>query len=627
MISAEIHGAEATRTTLTKYATYLEATLPTTPNYVTHVAQEDQQQPYGTGNRNVIVRSLSKQGRLQEALHSLNQMTYRGIISVEPDTYASVLKSCINEKSLPEGKLVHAHIIHAGLKPSTFLGNALVIMYTKCGNLADARRVLDQMPVRNVVSWTALISAYAKHGHNEEALALFYEMKRKGAQPNEFTFVGTLSACANMGKRVLRHGKGIHEEIKRIGCPVNVFLGSALVDMYVKGGSIEDARDVFDKMHERDPVLWNTMIAGYARIGNVEEAKELFERMPERNVVSWTTMIVGYAQHGQIAEALKLFRKMPERNVVSWNAMIAGYGQSGLVDEASKLFRKMPARNVVSWTTMITGYLQNGFVDQALKLFVEMPERDVISWNAMISGYAQNGHVDKALKLFQEMPEKNVAAWNAMIAGYAQNGYYGAALELFQQMRRAGVKLNLETFASVLSACANSAALEQGMEIHEDIIRSGLQVDAFVGNALVDMYAKCGSLGNARKLFDRMPGHDVVSWTAMIAGYAMHGFGNEALQLFEQMRCSGMKPDHVTFVAVLSACCHAGLVEDGWRYFNSMSRDHRITPIMEHYCCMVDLLGRAGLLHEAQDFINKMPIEPDAAVWASMLAACKYRQI
>eukprot|EP01018_Ginkgo_biloba_P031778 Gb_10324 [translate_table: standard] len=729
------------------------------------------------------VRTLCKQGRLKEALSILHLMDCRGS-PVDDSTYVSVLQECASKKALPEGKLVHALVTDGGLPSDMFLGNTLVNMYGKCGSLLDARRVLDQMPKRNVVSWTVLIAAYARYGQSHEALALFYQMQRTGIQPNEFTFTSILPACANSA--VPEHGKKVHEEIIRCGFESNVFVASALVTMYVKCGNIENARQVFDKMTERNTVTWTVMIAGYAHNGHVDDALKLFERMPERdmvswtamiagyaqnghvdealklfqkmperdvvswtamisgyaqngffeealklfremqltgvkpnpetfasvlpacanlgtvehgeeiheeiirsgfqsnvfvgsalvdmyikcksiekarkvfdkmpnrNVVSWNTMVAGYAQNGQVDDALKLFQRMPERNVISWNSMIAGYAQNGHVDIALKLFRKMPERDVVSWTVMIAGYAQIGLVDEALKLFREMPERNVVSWNAMISGYAQNGHVDEAIKLFREMPERNVISWNTMIAGYAQNGYVDEALKLFQemperslvswtaiiaayaqnghfeeslklfrQMQLAGVKPNSDTFASALPACANLAALEHGKEVHEDIIRSGFQYDVFVGSALVDMYAKCGSIDDACKVFGKMPKRDVVLWNAMIVGYAMHGYGMEALNLFEQMRHSGTNPNDVTFIGVLSACCHAGLVDDGKRYFDSMSEHYHITPAMEHYCCMVDLLGRAGLLDEAQDLVNKMTIKPSTAVWGSLLGACR----
>eukprot|EP01018_Ginkgo_biloba_P008647 Gb_28765 [translate_table: standard] len=504
------------------------------------------------------VRALCKQGRLKDALCVLDFMNQRGI---PPDsyTYASLLQGCLNIKALPEGKLVHAHIILTGFGPDISVGNQLVTMYSKFGRLVDGHRILDEMPRSNPVSWTAMIVAYVKNGLAEEALRLYIQMQSTHIQPDHFTFATVLPACGKLA--ALQQGRKIHENIIKRGFHTDVFVASALVDMYIKCSRIEDARTMFDKM--------------------------------------------------------------PERNVVSWTAMIAGYVQNGLVNEALKLFKIMPERNVVSWTAMVAGYAQNGHLDKALELFEQMPERNVVSWNAMVAGYAQNGHVDEALKLFQRIPEQNVISWNAMIAGYEQNGYFDEALKLFQHMRLTGVKPDLDTFSSVLPACAHLATLQHGKEIHEDIIRSGFQSDAFVGSALVDMYAKCGSIEEARKMFDKMARRDVVSWTAIIVGYAMHGCGKEALQLFEQMQCTRTKPNRVTFIGVLSACCHAGLVDDGWQYFSCMSQDYHITPEAEHYCCMVDLLGRAGCLYEAQKFIRKMPIKPDARVWSSLLGACR----
>eukprot|EP01018_Ginkgo_biloba_P031899 Gb_11321 [translate_table: standard] len=503
--------------------------------------------------------TLCQQGRLKEALQILHLMDQQHI-PADSSAYASLLQGCVNRKALPEGKLVHAHIIQSGFKcQDIFIANTLINMYAKSGNLVDARSILDQMPKRNVVSWTVVIAAYARHGNSKEALALFYQMQRLGFQPNQFTFASVLPACASLG--TLESGKEIHQEIIRNGFQRNVFVGSALIDMYVKCGRIEIARDVFDKMPQRDVVLWNAMIAGYAQNGYVTEALKLFQIMPERDVVSWTLMIEGYSQNGDIDEALELFKNMPKQNLVSWNVMIAGY--------------------------------------------------------------AQNGQVDEALKLFQKMPERDVISWNTMIAGYTQNGGFDEALNLFHEMQLTDVKPNSDTCASILPACANLAAQEHGKEIHEDIIRRGFQSDVFVGSSLVDMYAKCGSLEDARHVFGKMPKRNVVSWNAMITGFAMHGCGKEALQLFKEMQNSRTNPDRVTFVGVLSACCHAGLVDDGWHYFDCMSRYYKIAPVMEHYCCMVDLLGRAGRLDEALDFINEMPIKPNAAVWGSLLGACR----
>eukprot|EP01018_Ginkgo_biloba_P001344 Gb_25868 [translate_table: standard] len=499
---------------------------------------------------------MCKQNRLEELLHILRVMDHR----VDFSSYDSLLQECLDKKTLPEAKLVHAHMIQTEFRCQDIaLGNKLVTIYAKYGSLLEARRIFLQMPKRDAVSWTVMISAYGRQKQAKEALMLFCEMQRTGILPNPFTFASVLPACANLAS--LEEGKKIHEEIIRSGFQSNVFVANAIIDMYAKCGSIDNARNVFDEM-------------------------------PQRDVVSWNSMITGYVLQGDLDEALKIFQKMTERNVVSWTAMVAGYAQSGHVDEALKLFQKMPKRNVVSWTAMIAGYAQNGNVFEALKLFQNMPERNVVSWNAMISGFAQNGHVEEALKFLR-------------------------------QMQLTGVKPNSNSFASVLPACASLAALEQGKEIHGEIIKSGFESDVFVGSALVDMYAKCGIIDDARHVFDEMPERNIVSWNAIIAGYAMHGCGVESLKLFEHMQDTGMNPNQVTLLGVLSACCHSGLLDEGWQYFYCTSQYYHITPVMEHYGCMVDLLGRAGHLDEAQDFINKMPIKADAIVWGCLLVACR----
>eukprot|EP01018_Ginkgo_biloba_P002617 Gb_35466 [translate_table: standard] len=571
------------------------------------------------------VRSLGKQGRLKEALHTLHAIDQ----PVDRSTYVCVLGVCIKERALSDGKLVHSHTILRGFLPDKLLQNTLLNMYAKYGSPEDARRFFDQMLIRDVCSWSVMIAAYSRHGFAEEALTFFHQMQRTGIQPNEFTFASVLPACANL--TALDKGMEIHEGITRRGFQFNVFVGNSLVDMYAKCGCIEKARSLFDKMSARDVVSWTAMIAGYAQNGQSVEALNLFKQMQlavvKPDAKMFASVLSACANLATLEQGMEIqayiIRTGLQSDVFVESALVDMYAKCGTIIKARNVFDKMPQRNVVSWTAIIAGYARNGDIDEAQKLFGKMPKSDAISWTSMVGGYTENGHADETLNLFQRIPQRDVVSWNAMIAGYAQNGQSVEALKLFRQMKLAGAKPDSKTFASVLPACANLAALEQGVEIHEEIIRSGCQSDVFVANALLDMYAKCGSIEKARDLFRKMHERNTVSWTAMIAGYGIHGHGKEALKLFEQMQRSGINPDHVTLVCVLSACCYAGLVDKGWHYFDCMSQYYHITPTMEHYACMVDLLGRAGRLDEAQDFVNKMPIEPDATVWGCLLAACR----
>jgi pentatricopeptide repeat protein len=237
--------------------------------------------------------------------------------------------------------------------------------------------------------------------------------------------------------------------------------------------------------------------------------------------------------------------------------------------------------------------------------------------------YAKCGNVNIAHKLFERMPKQDVVSWTAIIAAYSQNGHPHEALAFFNEMQVQGIKPNSITIVSVLPACAHLLALEQGKQIHGYAIRSGFESDVVVGTGLVNMYAKCGNVNIAHKLFERMPEQDVVSWNAMILAYGIHGHGEDALALFSQMQQTGTKPDHITFTAILTACSHAGLVDQGWQYFECMKSDYGLAPKLEHYACLVDLLGRAGHLDEAHDIIKKMPLEPNANVWGALLGACR----
>eukprot|EP01018_Ginkgo_biloba_P002767 Gb_08744 [translate_table: standard] len=540
------------------------------------------------------VRSLCKQGRLKEALDLMHVMDQ----PVDTYTYVFQLQVCIKKKALSEGKLVHSHMNERGFTPDRLLRNTLVSMYAKCGSVVDARQVFDKMPERDACSWSLLVAAYARHGLAEEALALFHQMQGAGVQPNRFTFASVLPACANLAS--LEVGMEIHEEIIKNGFQSDVFVESALVDMYAKCGSIQKARHLFDKMHQPNVISWNTMIAGYTKNGLLDEALKLFQEIPKRDVVSWTAMIAGYVKNGQSMEALNLFRQMQQSDVKPDSKTFAS-----VLPACANLASLEQGMNIHEDIT------RSGF------------KSDVFVESALVDMYAKCGSIEKARGLFDKMYKRNVVSWTTMIAGYAQSGHGEEALKLFQQMQLTGSKPNAMTFASVLPACANLAALERGMEIHEIIIRSGLQTDVFVNSALVDMYAKCGNIEKARHLFDKMHQRNVVSWNTMIAGYAMHGCGKEALKLFEEMQYSGINPNDVTLLSILSACCHAGLVDEGQQYFHCMDPYYHIKPAMEHYVCMVDLLGRAGCLDEAQDFINKMPIKPDGTIWRCLLGACR----
>ncbi|XP_057848020.2 pentatricopeptide repeat-containing protein At2g03880, mitochondrial [Cryptomeria japonica] len=507
--------------------------------------------------------------------------------------------------------------------------NTILVGYAQIGDLDEALRLFHDMPQPNVVSWTAIISGHAQHGLVEKALEFFEQMQLAGVKPNSATFASIIPTCSKMGS--LELGMEIHQIITERGFLSDTMVANALIDMYAKCGRVLKARKLFEKMINPNVISWTTMLTGYVQNGVLDEALRIFKIMPERNEVSWNAMIVGYAQNGVIEEALRLFKEMPQPNVVSWTAIIAGYAHDGLVEKASDIFKQMQMAGVnpnsATFTSLLPACAKMGALEQGMELHQKIIEggllSDVVLLTALLDMYAKCGSIQNASKLFDRMSFRDAVLWNAIISGCAQNGRFEKALEIFKRMALADVKPNKTTFVSILPACAKLGALEQGMEIHQKIIASGFLSDFVLANALIDMYAKCGSVQKADELFHNMQHPNVVSWTTIIAGYAMHGYSKDALRLFELMKLSGTNPNHVTFLCVLFACSHAGLVDDGCNYFKCMSDSYCIMPTMDHFVCMADLLGRAGYLQEALSFVIKMSTKPDLSVWICLLGACR----
>jgi pentatricopeptide repeat protein len=364
------------------------------------------------------------------------------------------------------------------------------------------------------------------------------------------------------------------------------------------------------------------MLDGYVRLSRMEEAYKLFVEIPNKNSISWTTIISGLARAGKLEEAKDLLNQMPSSSVAAKTALMHGYLQSKMVVEARRIFDGMEVHDTVCWNTMISGYVWCGKLHDALVLFQKMPNKDIVSWNTMIAGCARCGQMRKALGIFRKMNRRNTVTWNSIISGFVQNGLFVEALHHFMLMRRETTRADWSTYACCLSACANLAALQVGRQFHGLLVRSGHISDSS-GNALISSYAKCGRVLEARQVFDEMICQDIVSWNALIDGYASNGHGTEAISVFREMEANGVKPDEVTFVGILSACSHAGLIDEGLEFFNSLTKEYSVKPVAEHYACMVDLLGRAGRLNEAFEFVQGMQIQPNAGVWGALLGACR----
>lgn len=405
----------------------------------------------------------------------------------------------------------------------------------------------------------------------------------------------------------------------------DIVSSNKLITSYVRAGDFHSALEAFNNMKFKSTVTWNSMLAGYCKMrGSLKEAQQLFDKIPQPDSVSYNIMLSCILHNSDDVEtAFDFFNQMPCKDIASWNTIISGFAQRKNMARAQELFSTMPEKNGVSWSAMISGYVECGELDKALQLFDAAPVKSVVVWTATISGCMKFGRVSLAEKLFREMPAKNLVTWNAMISGYVENCRAEDGLKLFRIMIRLGIKPNASSLSSVLLGCSELSALQLGKQIHQLVYKSSLRNDTTSLTSLVSMYSKCGDLEDAWKLFIWIPKKDVVTWNAMISGYAQHGAGLQALSLFEKMSAEGMKPDWITFVAVLLACNHAGLVERGFGYFDSMVKEFGIEPKPDHYACMVDLLGRAGKLVEAVDLIKKMPFKPHPAIFGTLLGACR----
>ncbi|KAH7861979.1 hypothetical protein Vadar_033294 [Vaccinium darrowii] len=379
---------------------------------------------------------------------------------------------------------------------------------------------------------------------------------------------------------------------------------------------------LFDLMPERNVVSWNSMIAGCVENERVDEAFECFRSMPGRNTASWNAMISGFVRYGRMEEAGSLFDEMPRRNVISYCAMIDGYARNGEIEKARALFDCMPSRNDVSWTVMISGYVANGRFEEARELFERMPDKDVIATTAMIMGYCKEGKMENARILFEDIQFKDCVSFNAMITGYAQNGNGEAALKLHAEMLRRGMKPDHSTLVSVLTACSTLPSLKEGRRTHVIILKRGFDSHLSICNALITMYSKCGGIIGSESAFLHLNNPDLVSWNTIIAAFAQHGLYEKAVSFFSEMRMSGCEPDGVTFLSLLSACGHSGMVNESLHWFDSMVKNYNLIPRLEHYSCLVDILGRAGQLEKAYSMIKEMPFEPDSGIWGALLSGC-----
>ncbi|XVF57700.1 hypothetical protein PTKIN_Ptkin07bG0003000 [Pterospermum kingtungense] len=514
----------------------------------------------------ILIGGYSQNNQFHEAFKLFAEMRSR---DTEPDyvTFATLLSGCNDAEVEMELVQVHACVLKLGYQSSLIICNSLVDSYCKTNHLEFACRVFMDMPERDSVSFNALITGFAKDGLNEDAISLFLDMQKLGFKPSDFTFAGVLSAAIRLND--LAFGQEIHGFLVKTGFVWNVFVGNALLDFYSKHDCLVEARKFFDEMPDLDGISYNVIITCYAWFGQHEEAIRLFREL----------------QFTQFSR-----RQFPYATMLSI------------------------AANAIN--------LQMGQQIHSLAI-VTTADSELLVGNSLVDMYAKCGRFEEAEKIFRSLAKRSTVPWTALISGYVQKGFHEEGLNLFNEMHKAGVRADQATFASILRASANLASLSLGKQLHSFVIRSGFMSNVFSGSALLDMYAKCGSIKDAIRLFQDMPERNIVSWNALISAHAQNGDGEATLDSFEKMVQSGFQPDSVSFLSVLSACSHCGLVEEGLRYFRSMTEVYNLVPKKEHYASMVDMLCRRGQFNEAEKLMAEMPFDPDEIMWSSVLNSCR----
>ncbi|KAI5662233.1 hypothetical protein M9H77_21556 [Catharanthus roseus] len=556
-----------------------------------------------------------------------------------------------------EGNIKEAESLFSSMPmKNTVTHTAMLSAYAQNGLLKKARQVFDDMPERTVASWNAMITAYIRSKFGiDEGFRLFLQMPER----NLVSYAAMIMGFMNSGR--FHEAESLYSQT-----PVHIrdpACSNVLVNGYLKVGKFEKANQIFHQMDKKDVVSWSSMVDGYCKHGRVSVARELFDLMSERNEVTWSAMINGYMKMGNFEDGLDMFLKMRREGLVSieptivtiileacgrfdrykegcqvhglvlhlgfnfdvylGNSVITMYSRFGCLDAARSVFDSMLQKDIITWNSLIAGYVQARSLEEAHKLFERAPEKDVVSWTTMITGYSDKGLTESCVNLFNLMPVKDDISWTALISAFVNNGEYEEAICWFIHMLYNAVRPNGLTLSAVFSASAGLALLNQGRQVHSHVIKRNMESDLAVQNSLVSMYSKCGNVDCAYEIFCSITLPNIVSFNSMITGFAQNGYGKEALSLFDQTLDKGLEPTEITFLGVLSACAHVGLVEEGTNFFSSMRTLYHIEPGPDHYACMVDLLGRAGLLERAISLINSMPFEPHSGVWGALLSASR----
>ncbi|MCO5550677.1 hypothetical protein L7F22_004167 [Adiantum nelumboides] len=602
-------------------------------------------------------------GHFQHALKLYQTMQEDG---VHPSsfTFVALLKSCAKSHNIISGRQIHADIVQKGFDTDTFVGSTLIDMYVKCNLTTEAWVVLNRITTRDVVLWTSMIAGFAEYGPACKALNCFKKMQREGVSPNAYTFSSMLKACA-----AVEEVNDLHKEILFKGFERDPYVGKSLVSMYAKYGKLAEAKQVFDTLSVQDVVSWTALLSGYAEHGDGQEAVEYFVQMRlqgimpdaftfssvlkactnigalgkgleihkdiiqegfETDPVIGSTLVNMYAFCDSFQEAQEVFNDLPERCVVSWNALMGGFAEHGPVQEALNCMQRMQKEGIFpdaftfSQLMKVSGAL--GTRGRGQKVHMETVyrgyEREDFVGRSLLGMYAKLGLLEDAREVFDQLHCQDVVSWTTLITGYVEHGLAEEALKRFDHLQKLRIPTDDFMLACALKACRSVGASGKGYELHQEVLKKGLETDHFVGTSLLDMYIKSGAPTEVNVMVNKLLTRDVVSWNASISGFGIHE-GRWAVECFENMICLGVRPDAVTFSCVLTACSHANLVSKGQEFFRIMVEDYHLSPTVEHHTCLIDLFARTGHLCEALKHLETMNPPPDMQTVRAFLNACK----
>ncbi|KAI5073993.1 hypothetical protein GOP47_0012006, partial [Adiantum capillus-veneris] len=629
---------------------------------------------YRIPERNIIswtslIAGFVEHGLGQEGLNCFEEMQVQGVI---PDAaaYVCCLKACGMEGSTNKGKHIHAVIVAQGVPlDNLFVGTTLVDMYANCGALPSAQKVSNDLPRRNSASWNALIAGYVEHDLSKVALECLEQMQAEGIFPDIVTYLCCLKACANLG--AIDKAEDLHAEMDRRGF-LSDLARNTLLDVYAKCGSFTLARQMFDALAYHDVISWTSLIAGYVEHGDGESALRSYMQMQVEGISpDAATLVCGLKACGRLGASTKgkelhaLIERHAPLNVDHsiGNTLVDMYAKCGLLTRAQQQFETLAVRSVVSWNSLIAAYVEQDHCEKALECFKLMQTEGIppsaitllsvlkagISTGAMdkvqyahdeivkqglleedravgttlIQIYAKAGMLVKAQKVFDKLPVRSVVAWTALIAGYSEHQHFEEAIKCYEKIKLEGVSSNALTYICSLKACRSIGAAGRATELHAEIERQGLLDSDLVGNTLIDTYAKFGELQKAQEVFNNLQVRDVVTWTALMSGYAQHGARKAVSCTLGHMLAEGIEPDSVTFVVVLMACNKTGEWGTCQTYFDAMSEGYGVAPTSAHHSCLIHLLASSGQLDKATAMVYDLPSFLELVPWHSILGACR----